>query len=385
MDPQPAAALAKEVSDLNSLARDYWSTRIVVPDKLHQGMDRVTHAIIGLVHRRKAVLREMHLEAERIAEQSLSLKHVSDRRLRDRLEEFRQLYRGQKQGRDAVVSEAFAIITEAAYRTLGLRPFPVQILGGLAMHRGYLAEMATGEGKTLTACLPAILAGWTGRPCHIITVNDYLAGRDAVEMAPLYNYCGVRTGMVTSQMDPAARRHNYAQDVVYTTSKEILADFLRDRLKVGLCHQSPRRLLRQLRQSSRVRQDGLVMRGLDTALVDEADSVLIDEAVTPLIISQPQHNEALMEACLRAETIADDFVPGEDYRTVLKYREVLLTGEGRQKLALVAATLPGIWRSPNRSEELLVQALTAREFYKRDKQYVIRTARSLSSMSLPVD
>ena len=357
---------------MNSLARDYWSTRIVVPDKLHQGMDRVTHAIIGLVHRRKAVLREMHLEAERIAEQSLSLKHVSDRRLRDRLEEFRQLYRGQKQGRDAVVSEAFAIITEAAYRTLGLRPFPVQILGGLAMHRGYLAEMATGEGKTLTACLPAILAGWTGRPCHIITVNDYLAGRDAVEMAPLYNYCGVRTGMVTSQMDPAARRHNYAQDVVYTTSKEILADFLRDRLKVGLCHQSPRRLLRQLRQSSRVRQDGLVMRGLDTALVDEADSVLIDEAVTPLIISQPQHNEALMEACLRAETIADDFVPGEDYRTVLKYREVLLTGEGRQKLALVAATLPGIWRSPNRSEELLVQALTAREFYKRDKQYVIQ-------------
>lgn len=357
---------------MNSLAHDYWSTRIVVPDKLHQGVDRVAHAIIGLVRRRKAILRQMHLEAEGIAEQALSLKHVSDRRLRDRLEELQQLYRRQQQGRESAVPEAFAIITEAAYRTLGLRPFPVQILGALAMHRGYLAEMATGEGKTLTACLPAILAGWTGRPCHIITVNDYLAGRDAVEMAPLYNYCGVRTGMVTSQMDPAERRHNYAQDVVYTTSKEILADFLRDRLKVGLCHQPPRRLLRQLRQSSRVRHDGLVMRGLDTALVDEADSVLIDEAVTPLIISQPQHNEALMEACLRAEVIADDFVPGEDYRTVLKYREVLLTGEGRQKLALVAATLPGIWRSPSRSEELVVQALTAREFYKRDKQYVIQ-------------
>ena len=271
---------------MSSLARDYWSTRIVVPDKLHQGLDRFTHALVGLSRRRAAVLRQMQLEAEQIAEQSLTFKHVSDRRLHDRLEEFQQLYRRQKPGCEAVLPEAFAIITEAAYRTLGLRPFPVQILGGMAMHKGYLAEMATGEGKTLTACLPAILAGWTGRPCHIVTVNDYLAGRDAVEMRPLYSYCGVKTGVVTSQMDPAERRHNYLQGVVYTTSKEILADFLRDRLKVGLCHQAPRRLLRQLRQSERVRHDGLVMRGLDTALVDEADSVLIDEAVTPLIISQ---------------------------------------------------------------------------------------------------
>lgn len=372
MDPQLTAASAEEVSDLSSLARDYWSTRIVVPDKLHQGLDRFTHALIGLSRRRAAILLQMQLEAEQIAEQSLTFKHVSDRRLHDRLEEFQQLYRSQKAGREAVLPEAFAIITEAAYRTLGLRPFPVQILGGMAMHKGYLAEMATGEGKTLTACLPAILAGWTGRPCHIITVNDYLAGRDAVEMRPLYTYCGVKTGVVTSQMDPAERRHNYLQGVVYTTSKEILADFLRDRLKVGLCHQASRRLLRQLRQSDRVRHDGLVMRGLDTALVDEADSVLIDEAVTPLIISQAQHNEALLQACARAEVIARDFVPDEDYRVVLKYREVLLTERGRQKLARFSASLPGIWRSPGRSEELVVQALTAREFYKRDKQYVIQ-------------
>lgn len=372
MDPQLATASAEEIPALNSLSRDYWSTRIEVPDKLHQGLDRFTHALFGLARRRTTILKKMHLEAEQIAEQSLALKHVSDHRLRERLEEIQKLYRRQQRGREAVLPEAFAIITEAAYRTLGLRPFPVQILGGMAMHKGYLAEMATGEGKTLTACLPAILAGWTGRPCHIITVNDYLAGRDATEMQPLYNYCGVKAGMVTSQMDPAERRLNYQQDIVYTTSKEILADFLRDRIKVGLCHQAPRRLLRQLCQSTRTRHDGLVMRGLDTALVDEADSVLIDEAVTPLIISQPQHNQALVLACARAEMLANNFVPEEDYRSVLKYREVHLTERGRRKLSLVSASLPGIWRSPRRCEELIVQALTAREFYKRDKQYVIQ-------------
>ncbi|MCM2264709.1 MAG: prepilin peptidase [Desulfuromonadales bacterium] len=357
---------------MSTLAQNYWATRIAVPDKLHQGLDRISHALFGLARRRNSILRQMHLEAEQIAEKSLSFKHVSDHRLRERLDELQQLYRGREKGREDILPEAFAIITEAAYRTIGLRPFPVQILGGMAMYKGYLAEMATGEGKTLTACLPAILAGWSRRPCHIITVNDYLAGRDAREMSPLYNYCGVKTGVVTSMMDPAERRHNYAQDVVYTTSKEILADFLRDRLKVGLCHQPSRRLLRQLLQSDRARHDGLVMRGLDTALVDEADSVLIDEAVTPLIISQAQQNHPLLLACARAEMVARDFVAGDDYRAVLKYREVQLTESGRRKLDLISSSLPGIWRSPGRCEELVVQALTARAFYKRDKQYVIQ-------------
>ncbi len=328
--------------------------------------------MMGFVRRRSSILKNLHQQAEQIAEHSLTLQHVSDRRLRDRLDEFKDLFRRQQAGREEVLPEAFAIITEAAYRTLGLRPYPVQILGGMAMHKGYLAEMSTGEGKTLTACLPSILAAWTGRPAHVITVNDYLAGRDAAEMKPLYTYCGVKTGSVTSEMEPAERRANYEKDLVYTTSKEILADFLRDRLKVGLCHQSSRRLLRQLRQGNNVRDDGLVMRGLDTALVDEADSVLIDEAVTPLIISQSQENKALLDACLRAEALSRNFVCDEDYRAVLKYKEVKLTDKGYTKIETIASSLPGIWSGPSRCEELILQALTAHEFYKRDKQYVIQ-------------
>lgn len=372
MGSQLTSTSAEEVPDLSSLSRDYWSTRIVVPDKLHEGLDRVTHSLIGLSRRRPGILQKMHLEAEQIAEHSLTFKHVSDRRLRDRLDEFKALFRGQKEGREEVLPEAFAIMTEAAYRTLGLRPYPVQILGAMAMHKGYLAEMATGEGKTLTACLPSIIAGWSGRPCHVITVNDYLAGRDASEMKALYTYCGVTTGAVTSEMEPAERRKNYEQDVVYTTSKEILADFLRDRLKIGLCHQSPRRLLRQMRQAATTRHDDLVMRGLDTAIVDEADCILIDEAVTPLIISQSQENKALLQACRQAEEIARVFTLDDDYRAVIKYREVTLTDRGQEKIESLAASLPGIWCSSSRSEELVVQALTAREFYKRDKQYVVQ-------------
>jgi preprotein translocase subunit SecA len=317
-------------------------------------------------------MQDMLKEAEQIAEQSEALKHVSDRRLRDRLNEFKELYRRRKEGREKVLPEAFSIITEAAFRTLGLRPYPVQILGGMAMHKGFLAEMATGEGKTLTACLPAIVAGWTGRPCHVITVNDYLAGRDAAGMNELYKYCGVKTGSVTSEMEGAERRENYAKDVVYTTSKEILADFLRDRLKVGLCHQPSRRLLKKLKAGSENELDGLVMRGLETAIVDEADSVLIDEAVTPLIISQPQQNIALMEACRQAERFSHNFKVDEDYRVLLKYKEVRLTDKGFAKIDTISSSLPGIWSGEQRCEELIIQALTSREFYKRDKQYVVQ-------------
>src|SRR6185437_10102835 len=193
-----------------------------------------------------------------------------------------------------------AAIREAADRKLGLRPFPVQLAGALALHRGYLAEMATGEGKTLTAGLAAVLAGWTKRPCHIITVNDYLVRRDEEWIKPIYQFCGVTVGYVTGEMKPPDRRHEYGCDVTYTTSKEALADFLRDRLQLGAVVDPARRLLRAMLAPQAASRDGLVMRGLDTAIVDEADSILIDEAVTPLIISAARKNDELREASLAA-------------------------------------------------------------------------------------
>ena len=263
-------------------------------------------------------------------------------------------------------------LLEAAERTLGLRPYPAQVMCAMALDQGYLTEMATGEGKTLAACLPAILAAWTGRPCHIVTVNDYLGDRDASEMGPLYSFCGVSVGCVTGQMSPEERSLNYQKGVVYTTSKELVADFLRDRLRFGSFQHSTRRLIRQILRPSSSGFEGVVMRGMDTAIVDEADSVLIDEAVTPLIISRVQENRPLTEAFQTGYRIAESLVLGVDYHVNLKYREIRLTDRALKKIRAHSESLPGIWRGSSRSKELIQQALTAKEFYHRDKQYVVQ-------------
>ena len=175
-----------------------------------------------------------------------------------------------------------------------------------------------------------------------------------------------------SEMDPAARRENYDKDFVYTTLKELVADFLRDRLILGAFHHPSRRLLKQLLLPQQRDRDGLVLKGLDTVIVDEADSVLIDEAVTPLIISRPQENRPLIEACQAVHHITESLKPGEDYRVDLKYKEINLTKEGFSKVKEQARDFPGIWRGADRWQELVQQSLTAREFYKLDQQYVIQ-------------
>ena len=353
-------------------ATDYQRTHIVVPKKLHKGLDGIAHGLMGRYHRRLRIGRTLMNEAEQVSDMARKLRHLSDRKLRMRLQEMQIRFRRRKKGCLEILPDALAAIVEVAHRTLGLLPYPVQVMGAMALYNGNLVEMATGEGKSLTACLPAVMAGWTGRPCHIVTVNDYLADRDAVEMRPLYFFCGVSVGCVTSQMDPGQRRENYEKGVVYTTSKELLADFLRDRLMLGSFHHASRRLLRLLLQPRSTNLRGLVMRGLDTAIVDEADSVLIDEAVTPLIISRAQENRPLVEACETAYKIAGFLEPGSNYQKDFKYKEIKLTKEGLKKTEELSRSLPGIWRGTSRSVELIQQALTAKEFYNKDKQYVIQ-------------
>ena len=352
--------------------QDYRRTHIVTPEKLHQGLDGVVHGLVGLYHRRAGIRRSLNREAERISEMARKLIHVSDSRMRKRIEEMMARFRRQEKGYESLLPEAIALLVEMAHRTLGLRPYPVQIMGALALHKGYLTEMATGEGKSLTACLPAVLAAWTGRPFHFITVNDYLANRDAMEMRSFYNSCGVSVGCVMSRMEPRERRGNYEKEVVYTTLKELVADFLRDRLILGGLHHPSRRLLRQCLQPRLRNIEGVVLKGLDTAIVDEADSVLIDEAVTPLIISRAQENKPLVEASETANRIANSLSLGEDYLMDLKYREINLTKSGITKIEEFSRLLPGLWRGKARREELVQQALTAKEFYKLDKQYVIQ-------------
>ena len=360
---------------MNLPTKDYRRVQIVVPKKLYKGLDSAVNAAVGKFNRRKQILKRTLKEAALISKSANKFRDVSNQELKKRIRELKALARIGRHRDSPFLIEALSVLIEAADRTLGLRPFPVQVAGALTLYRGFLAEMATGEGKSLTACLPAIISGWTGRPCHIITVNDYLANRDAIEMRSYYRFCGVSAGCVTGKMDPAERRLNYEKDIVYTTSKEIVADFLRDRLIMGSLSQPTRRLIRKLLFPGQKDDKGLVLRGLDTAIVDEADSVLIDEAVTPLIISQLQENKMFTEVYLTTGAIAKSMVRSKDYEVNFKYKEIHLKRQALSKIAAEADSLPGIWKNPVRSEELIRQALSAREFYHRDEQYVIQDGR----------
>ncbi|HZV32958.1 MAG TPA: prepilin peptidase, partial [Verrucomicrobiae bacterium] len=341
------------------------------PPPLLKGLDSRVNSLIGAYERRSKALQSLRQDAEKVEALAPEWVELEDNQLHQRLMELRARFRRADRDASELAISALAGIREAADRKLGLRPFLVQIMGALALHRGYLAEMATGEGKTLTAGLAAVLAGWTGRPCHVVTVNDYLVERDAGWMQELYKFCGVRVGCVTGLMEPAKRLHGYSADVTYVTSKELLADFLRDRLRLGRVTEPSRRLIRDLLQPRAANQDGLVMRGLHTAIVDEADSVLIDEAVTPLIISAPQKNQLLESAVTIAKEVIETLKPGEHYEVNQRYREIRLNEAGRKQLSAACAALPGLWQGLERRDELVKQALAAREFYLRGKQYVV--------------
>lgn len=355
---------------MNAVARDYRQCQILHRPQPHSGMDGWIDGWIGRHKRREQVARDLRTEAEAIDGRAEDWQFLSDAALRRHLLEFREVFRRRDSRVEDSVPAALAAIREAAHRSMGLRPFTVQIMGALALHRGCLAEMATGEGKTLTAGLAAVLAGWSGRPCHIVTVNDYLARRDADWLQPLYEYCGVSVGSVTSILPPVDRARSYGRDVTYTTSKEVVADFLRDRLRLGERQHPTRRLLHRHIMPHHA-PEGLVMRGLHTAIIDEADSVLIDEAVTPLIISSPREDALLQEMYAAVWRIANQLRPGEDYAVDLRYKEIRLIPRGRRRIEEEAATLPERWRGGGRAAEMVEQALTAREFYRKGRQYVV--------------
>jgi preprotein translocase subunit SecA len=352
--------------------QDYRRTDYRAPSRPLRGLDALVNGFIGGYQRRAKVCEQLQHDADAIDAQARDWIELSDHDLQNRLLGFREKIRRGGKIPDDLLFSALAAIREAADRKLGMRPFPVQLMGALALHRGYLAEMATGEGKTLTAGLAAVLAGWTKRPCHIVTVNDYLVQRDAEWLQPLYHFCGVRVGCVTGPSEPTERLKNYGCDVTYVTSKELLADFLRDRLRLGKFNNPGRRLIQRMLSPQFQAQDGLVLRGLHTAIVDEADSVLIDEAVTPLIISAQRPNESLREAAQLAQELVGSLDPQSDYCANPRYKEIELTSDGANKLVEQANHLPGLWKGHDRRLELVIQALVAREFFHRDRQYIVQ-------------
>lgn len=267
--------------------------------------------------------------------------------------------------------EALAAVADAVRRVHGFLPHPEQIMGAVALLEGRMAEMATGEGKTITAAIAAIAAAWRGLPCHVVTANDYLAQRDADLGQALFSLCGVSAAAVTGDTAPEGRRGGYRHDIVYTTAKDFLADHLRDQIALGQRGFRVRFALAAARQGGAGDLPEVTTRGLYQVIVDEADSVLIDEAVTPLIISFQRPDDLLEEAAKEAVNLARRLLPDTDYKLRPMLRDIQLTQAGKERLHQLTRSLGRFWRRQDRAEELVQMALYADNLMQRDRHFII--------------
>ncbi len=272
--------------------------------------------------------------------------------------------------RDELVSRTFATIKEVAKRELDMSHYDCQLIGGWVMMQGKIAEMQTGEGKTLTATLPAGCAAMASMPVHVVTVNDYLVQRDAELMRPVYERLGLSVGYVIDAMSELERQQAYQCDITYCTSKQLVFDYLRDRMILKQFNTELDIKLSSLYSSSPI-QDKLLLRGLSFAVVDEVDSVLIDEARTPLILSRKsessQQEELHREAVWLAKQLDNDIY----YLADIKSKQVNLTEQGESLLTELTVNMSGIWRGERKRKVLIQQALSALHCYKKDINYIV--------------
>ena len=276
------------------------------------------------------------------------VKALDDQALRAKTEEFRARLAGGET-LDDLLPEAFAVVREAATRTLGQRHYDVQLMGGAALHLGNIAEMRTGEGKTLVSTLPAYLNALAGKGVHVVTVNDYLAERDSEWMGRVHRFLGLNVSCILAHMDPAARRNAYAADITYGTNNEFGFDYLRDNMAID--------------------PQDCVHRGYNFAIVDEVDSILIDEARTPLIISGPADQAA--EHFAECARLALRLVRDEDYEVDEKKRTVGILEPGIAKTEAWFG-ISNLYESANTPLVGFVNnAVKAKELFKRDKDYVV--------------
>ncbi len=274
---------------------------------------------------------------------------LSDDALRAKTDEFRARLEGGET-LDDILQEAFAVVREASRRTLGMRPFDVQVMGGIVLHQGKISEMKTGEGKTLAATMPVYLNALSGKGVHVVTVNDYLARRDASWMGEVYSFLGLSVGLIQDGMGFEERKVAYAADVTYGTNSQFGFDYLRDNIAT--------------------RVDHLVQRELNYAIVDEVDSILIDEARTPLIISGLPESAA--DTYYRFAAIVPRLKDGEDYEVDEKKRQVAPTEEGVEKVEK-ALGVENLYDDVNTNlVNHLNQALRAHTLYRKDNEYIVR-------------
>ncbi len=324
-------------------------------------LNRLIAKIFGTHHERQ--LKKLRPIVAAINELEPRIRALSDEELARKTVEFKERL-AQGATLDDLLIEAFAVVREAARRTLNMRHFDVQLIGGIVLHQGEIAEMKTGEGKTLVATLPAYLNALEGKGVHIVTVNDYLAKRDAEWMGKIYRFLGLTVGVIVHDLDDRQRREAYACDITYGTNNEFGFDYLRDNMKFRL--------------------EDCVQRGHNYAIVDEVDSILIDEARTPLIISGPSEEstdkyykvDRIIPKLIRGEVI-EGKEPGEkyytgDYTVDEKHRSVALTDEGFEKAARLLG-LKSLWDMETIEwKHHVEQALKAHVLFHRDKDYIVK-------------
>lgn len=303
----------------------------------------------NLIENDKKEIKSLGKVADQIEAFADRMAALSDEELQAKTPELKQRYQAGET-LDALLPEAFAVVREAAKRVLGLYPYRVQLMGGVTLHRGNIPEMKTGEGKTLTATMPVYLNALTGEGVHVVTVNEYLASRDAVEMGELYQWLGLTVGLNLNSKSAEEKREAYLSDVMYSTNNEMGFDYLRDNMVVY--------------------REQMVQRPLNYAIVDEVDSILIDEARTPLIISGQAEKSTTLY------TRADFFVKGlkeeEDYTIDVQSKTVVLTEVGMEK-AEKAFRVENLYDVENQGlTHHLDQALRANYIMMFDIDYVVQ-------------
>ncbi|CAI0470096.1 unnamed protein product [Linum tenue] len=273
---------------------------------------------------------------------------LSDSELRDRTSALQERAR-QGESLDSLLPEAFALVREASKRVLGLRPFDVQLIGGMVLHKGEIAEMKTGEGKTLVAILPAFLNALSGNGVHVVTVNDYLARRDCEWVGQVPRFLGLKVGLIQQNMTSEQRRENYLCDITYVTNSELGFDYLRDNLATSV--------------------EELVLRRFNYCIIDEVDSILIDEARTPLIISGPAEKPS--DRYYKAAKIATVFERDIHYTVDEKQKNVLLTEQGYEDAEEIL-DLKDLYDPREQWALYILNAIKAKELFLRDVNYIVR-------------
>mmetsp|Transcript_5992 Transcript_5992/g.9982 ORF Transcript_5992/g.9982 Transcript_5992/m.9982 type:complete len:1029 (-) Transcript_5992:151-3237(-) len=336
------AALAEEKPDakiIDTLGRRGYDYEVEISNEWYNNKDN------------EKLLKKYQQRVEKINALEDDIEELSDEQLIAKTAEFRKrLLAGESE--DDILEEAFAVVREAAWRTLELRHYDVQLVGGMALHEGNLAQMGTGEGKTLVATCAVYLNALRGKGAFLVTVNDYLARRDAEQMGQVYTFLGLKVGLIQAEMKPAERQKAYQADVTYVTNQELGFDYLRDHLAMN--------------------SDEIVLpTTLNYCVVDEGDSVLVDEARIPLIISDKEDAEVDVQRMTQCKLLAEKMLRDEHYTVLEKELQVELTEKG-QTFCEIALQSKNVFDPMMPWAKYLNNALRAKEIYIKNKQYVVR-------------